>query len=312
MSVFGAYGSYSQGDDWLIAILALVLVYIVFSPLYIIYLRNRHSRRIKGHLVTTAYKLPVDLTPTELSYIFSARVGKNQLYATMLDLANRSVVILDKEEDDIKVSIGPKEDSNLRDAEKLLLDQVHDANKPLAIGKIIQGNAEYEIKEGKKITGSKSYVFWWLQRESLRRRRIIEKRMSSTYFMMLFKFGFLGGLIVSLLPLFLIRFVQMLQSGEIEIDSLVKNIQSGVLLWLIVLVPLLVFCFFLLRFRGRMLGRVWLLTSGFQRYLGQMDAFREYVRLSHKGKLRFESKELEKESIARTRPYAIACGYIKP
>jgi hypothetical protein len=69
--------------------------------------------------------------------------------------------------------------------------------------------------------------------------------------------------------------------------------------------------FLLLKFRGRMLGRDWIMTEKYRRYIGQMDAFREFVRLAHKGKLRFESKELRKESIAITRPYAIACGFIK-
>jgi len=60
-----------------------------------------------------------------------------------------------------------------------------------------------------------------------------------------------------------------------------------------------------------MLGRDWIMTTKYRRYLGQIDAYREFVRMTHKGVLKFESKELYMESMASTRPYAIACGYIK-
>ena len=59
-----------------------------------------------------------------------------------------------------------------------------------------------------------------------------------------------------------------------------------------------------------MLGRSWLLTEHMRRYLPQFEAYREFVRLTHAKKLRFESKELEKEARAGTRPYAIAFGYV--
>jgi hypothetical protein len=303
---------YSQNDDWLVAGISIFLAYFILFPLYIYYLRNKHSRRIKRHLVTSAYKLPVNLSPTQLAYIFSSKVSKNQLYATLLDLTNRSLLVMDKEEHGTTVSIGPKIDDKLEIFEIHLLNKIKESSRPITVEKLIQGTDSIETKTGEKIKGKSSYIYWWLQRESLRDRKIIEKRMTAKYLFLLFKFGVVGGLIISVMPLTIIRFVQMLQSGEVDISAMTENICAGLLFWLMSLIPLCIISFFLLRFRGRMLGRSWLLTNNFKRYLGQLDAFREYVRLSHKDKLRFESRELKKESIAQTRPYAIACGYIKP
>ncbi len=312
MSVFGEVGVYSQNDDWLVAGVAICIVYLIIYPLFIIHLRNRHSKRIRKHLVTSAYKLSVSLTPTEFAYVFSPKVGSNQLYATLLDLANRSLLVLEKKDKVTVARIGPKEDDKLQSFELFLIDKIKKSDKPVPIEKLTTGMDSISLSGIGKISGKKSYVYWWLQRQSLRDRKIIEKRMTGRYGVMLFKFGAVGGLIVSVIPLVSYRFMQMLNSGEVDVESLLQNAKSGLLFWIIALIPIVVISFFLLRFRGKMLGRSWLLTSNFKRYLGQLDAFREYVRLSHKEKLRFESKELKKESIARTRPYAIACGYIKP
>ena len=82
------------------------------------------------------------------------------------------------------------------------------------------------------------------------------------------------------------------------------------LFWVIALVPLVVISFFLLRYRGLMLGREWLLQPSHMRYLEQIDSYRAFVRLTHSGKLRFESKELQEQSRQQTMPYAIALGFV--
>jgi hypothetical protein len=128
---------------------------------------------------------------------------------------------------------------------------------------------------------------------------------------MLVLFGGVGGLMVSVFTVTIIRFLQMISSGEVDVERIMLSIGSGFTLWVMAVIPLFIVSFVLLKYRGRMLGRDWIMTEKYRRYLGQMDAFREFVRLTHKNVLRFESKELRKESIASTRPYAIACGYIK-
>lgn len=311
MSTFAAIGVYNRADDWVIALVSVAVFYVGIYPLYVLYLRYRYTRRIKRQLVTSAYKLPVTLSPADLAYMFSTRVTKRHIYATVLDLANRSVLHMEKTDGKVIVSTGPKIDSNLTSYEKKYVKHVEESAEGVDFERLAQGDAKHVTSPGEKIIGSKQYVLWWLIRDSLLKRRFIEKNMTAKYVRLLFIFGALIGLGLSVAPLLIVRLIQLLNSGQVEPDRLVQTIQSGATFWGLALLPLIVVSFFLLRFRGWVLGRNWVLTASFQRYLGQIDAFREFVKLTHKGKLRFESKELREHSIAITRPYAIACGFVK-
>jgi hypothetical protein len=311
MSVFASIGVYNRESDWIIALAGLIFVFLIFYPSYILFVRYRHMRRIKHQLVTSMYNLPIKFTPVELAYIFSTKVKSSQLYATLLDLANRSVLVLHNDHGRVTATIGPKVDKNLHSFEKLLIDQIISKSEPANIDKILEGITSYEVKSGVKVSGSKNYVFWWLLRDTLRTRNIIQKKLSKRYAMMLFYFGVVGSLVVSVLSVLFMRFVQMINDGEVDFDRLGQSIYAAIGFWVISIIPMLFVSFVLLKYRGRMLGRDWIMTATYRRYLGQMDAFREFVRLTHKGTLKFESKELYEESLAHTRPYAIACGYIK-
>jgi hypothetical protein len=251
------------------------------------------------------------MTPTELAYIFSSKVKKQQLYATLLDLANRSILLMHDKHGSVTVEIGPKIDDNLQSFETLLYSQIKGRDVAVAVGKVLEGITSYDLSEKSKISGSRTHVFWWLLRETLRVRGIIQRNLSKRYALMLFTYGVLGSLMVSVLTVGTVRFFQMIQGGEVDFGRLTESLCASATFWLIMVIPMVFVSFILLKFKGRMLGRDWIMTPKYRRYLGQIDAFREFVRLTHKGKLHFESKELRKESIAVTRPYAIACGYIK-
>jgi len=311
MSTFAAIGVYSRSDDWILALAATVVAYFILYPLWITYLRYRRSRRIRTKLVTSAYKPPVKLTPAESAYIFSTRVNKKQLYGTLLDLANRSILHMQKREGRTKAELGPKVANKLYSFEKMLVDQVSNKKGMISVDELIEGFTKKQVGRGNTISGSKQYVFWWLLRDSMRNHKIIEPKMVGRYILMLMKFSVVGGFIVTVIPLVTVRLAQSLDSGEVDIDFLTSSLSSGLVFWLLSILPLILVGFVMLRFKGRMLGRSWLLTPAFARYLGQLDAYREFVRLTHAGKLHFESNELKKESIDHTRPYAIAFGYIK-
>lgn len=311
MSVFASIGVYNRGSDWLIAFAGLFIVYLIVYPLYIFFLRYRHMRRIKHQLVTSMYNLPIKFTPVELAYIFSSKVKRPQMYATLLDLANRSILVMHKNHGRVMVGVGPKVEKNLNSYEILLIDQVNINYEPIDIDKVFDGFTRYEPKSGNVISGSRQYVFWWLVRDTLRARSIIQKKLSKRYAVMLLLFGVLGSLSVCVLSVSIIRFFQMINGGEVDISRLGQSIYASMSFWLIAIVPMIFISFGLLKYRGLMLGRDWIMTDTYRRYLGQMDAFREFVRLTHKGTLKFESKDLYVESLAHTRPYAIACGYIK-
>jgi hypothetical protein len=128
---------------------------------------------------------------------------------------------------------------------------------------------------------------------------------------MLFIFGFVASFIVIEVTIISVRLMQMIGAGEVSTNRLIDSASSGISFWILAVLPILFISFGLLKFKGRMMGREWIMTSRYKRYLSQIDSFREFVRLTHKNRLKFESKELHKESVALTRPYAIACGFIK-
>ena len=154
-------------------------------------------------------------------------------------------------------------------------------------------------------------MFWWLLRDSMRNKKIIKTDMRRKYLSMILSFGLCCSFLLIFAAIIGARMFYMLDMGELIIDDFRTSIVNGFLLWLLVAIPCIIASFFLLRFRGRMLGRYWLLTPKYERYIEQFEAYREFVRLTHKGKLHFDSKLLKKESIAQTKPYAIAFGYSK-
>ena len=299
-------------QDWQVATISLFVGYFLLYPAYVLATRWKHTRRIKKQLVTTSYKLPQQLSPTELAYLFSTKVNRSQLYATLLDLSNRSVLSMNKKKNGkIHVDIGPKVDKKLKSYEQSLMTPIEEAAEDIAITRIIDGLGQYKLPSGYLIKGSKQYVFWWLMRDSMRNDKIIKTDMRRKYLSMILSFGLLCSFALIFIPLFGVRMFNMLDMGELVIGDFMTSIENGFVLWVIMALPSIIASFFLLRFRGRMLGRYWLLTDKYDRYLEQFEAYREFVRLTHKGKLHFDSKTLEKESLAQTRPYAIAFGYAK-
>ena len=109
-----------RSQDWTVAAISLIVGYLVVYPMYVLATRRKHTRRIKKQLVTTSYKLPQKLSPTELAYLFSTKVNRSQLYATVLDLSNRSVLMMKKKGGHAHADIGPKVEKSLKTYERFL------------------------------------------------------------------------------------------------------------------------------------------------------------------------------------------------
>lgn len=312
MSIFSLEVGVDRSADWLFVAIVLSLAYIIAYPVYLYFLRYQHARRIKNQLVTSSYKLPTDMTPNELAYIFSTRTGTQQLYAELLHLANHSILILHRKAGRITVEMGPKLPGSLSSPEDLLIGYVREAeHPPVPIHRIIDGTASQTGPQAEKITGKRTFVFRWLLRQHLRERKIIKTHMTGLYARLLLDFSVVNSLILALVSLGSYRFLGILLSGKVDMGLFFKHEINAIGAWLMLLPFVVVIGFFMLRLRGRLLGRHWLLTPAFRHYTNQLIAFKEFVRLAHKGVLRFESKELEKETLLRTKPYAIALGMIE-
>ncbi len=310
MNTFGAM-EVSRNADYRLALLSLAVAYLLVYPIWVMYKRRRFQRRISLSVVTSMYKLSVKMSPAEMAYVFSARVGKRHLYATLLDLTNRNVLVMKNNSSGIAVEFGTNTADKLHSYEKLLVGQLHIAGKQAAVRTMVDGFTNYSLSSGEKIRGSRTYVFWWLLRNTLRQNARIYENMTPKYVRLLVSTGVLAGAVIVFIPLMLIRISQSVASGDVDLANWVEHMVNAGVLWLMALMPLLIVSFFLLRFRGLMLGREWLLKPSFLRYIEQIDSYRAFVRLTHNGKLRFESKELQQLSREQTMPYAIALGYVR-
>lgn len=299
----------SRSDDWVFVAVVLAIAYLLIYPIYVIYLRLSKSRRIKNQLVTSEYKLPTKLSPTDLSYLFSPSIKQRHLYATLLDLANRSIIVLKEKEGKVYAESGPKIENDLTEQEKIFTNHILATDHAVLVERLISGLTVYK-NNNHKVNGTKAYVFWWLLRKSLRQRGIIEKQMTGRYTKILLSFGVLSSLLVSLVSITILRIFQMFDRGEVDFGMLAEHWMNALVVWLIMLVPIIIVSFGVLRFRAKLLGRHWLMTKKYRRYMNQIIAYKEFVRLTHKKKLKFESRELEKESRVKTKPYAIALGFI--
>jgi len=311
MSIFAVAGVYDRSADWILAGTLMLIGILFLYPMYFLYLRYVHTRRIKQQLITSMYKVPMNLRPPEFSFIFSTKMSTPQIFSTLLDLANRSVLIITREPSTLKVKIGPKVDNDLSSYEKMLLGYVNRSHGEVSIEKVIEGFTNYEQANGKQVHGSRKYVFWWLLRDSMIRNKVIHKKLFGKYTRVLLKFSILQGLLLSTIPIVSIRFLQMVQSGKIDASVLESTLLGALLFWIATFIPFTIISFFILRFRGRMLGRSWVLTDRYKRYLGQFESFREFVRLSCKNNLSYHSDELNRQNTALARPFAVALGYKK-
>lgn len=302
---------HSRAEDWRFIAFSLVVVYFVLYPLYVLSIRFRRTHRIKRQIVTTLYKVPLQLSPAEFSYLFSTRIKKPQLYATLLDLSNQGIVLLRKRDGEIVAELGAHLSEELRKYELMLLKQIYNAGGKATMTALASGQSSYGVKDGRIINGTKLYIFLWLLRSGLQQNGIIQQRPVTRYVRIVLVYGVLLSLLLSMLFLLSLRSLQMLDGGNINLNLLRYNAVSALLFWSMLLPPMLLASFFVMRFHGRMLGRVWLFSAKSRRYLLQMEAFREFVRLTHKDRLRFANDDLKKEAIKATKPYAVALGYVK-
>jgi len=297
-------------EDRIVVGLALVLCYLIIFPAYVLATRAVSKNRIKKQIVTSQYKLPIHLSPSEFSYVFSSKIDKKHIYATLLDLANRSMVIISKREGNIFVSQGPRVDEKIPDTDKLIMENVQEVQEQ-QINVFTDGKSSYKSITNGVVEGSKTYIFWWVLRNQMQKSNLINSNMKLKYFKMIFTNGVLLSYLITLISVISVNFVRMSREGEIEAKQVFQSIIDISCFLFLLIIPIMIITFFLLKMRGKNLGRYWLIKQKNIRYLPQIVAYREFVVLAHRNRLKFESKQLKTKALAETRPYAVALGITK-
>lgn len=306
MEILASIFTEGRFEDRAAAVVALISFYGLFYPITVIVTRHISKNRIRRQIVTSAYKLPLHLSPAELSYIFTSKVNQNHIMATLLDLANRSLIILEKKEGKIVAKLGPRVGNKLAIHEKLLIDRIGE-DKSVPLADFTDGLSGVDGLKRE----TKQYHFWWSLRSNMQRERIINSGMKTVYLKMILSYGLLLSLLICCFSAISITIVRMMRVGEIESGQIFTAVVEIICFWFIILIPILVLSFGLLKMRAKNLGRYWLITDKNKRYLPQIIAFREFVLLTHSNKLKFESPTLKAKAKAETRAYAIALGVDK-
>lgn len=310
-----AWTSLIDGEQygvWVAMSVAYLLFAFVFYPVRYFLKQQKFRRQISTHLVTSVYNLPTELSPAELSYLFSPSVGKRQLYASLMQLTNDGVLHSSVEKGKLQFTIGPRVDTKMPLSSAYLLDILEQSGGALYVEGFTEGNMSYKLPNThEKVDGSKNYVFWWVVREGLRQRGVIVKRPIEAYFTVILK-SHIKLTLLSLFAVGLLHAALMSGQGEISLDATGSLLLQTVFWFGVFFIPAFIVSFMSVRIRGKFLGRDWILTDKKQRLLNQFDAFREYVRLVHEGNVAFESDEAQRQAELRVLPFAVALGYAKP
>lgn len=311
MDVVASLTHGEQYGVWVTLTLLFLVYAIVIFPLRYFAKRQKFRRQISSHLITSSYKLPEKLSPAELSYLFSPSIKKRHIIASLMQLLNDGLLVSKSHEGALGFSIGPRVDSMTALSDTYLIDSIEKNDNSMSFGQLVEGDVSYSVPNTRdKVSGSKVYVFWWLVRQGLRQRGVIVDRPVKAYFSVIIT-TLRNIFLLSILNLFTIQLLLLIFGGQIDIDSVISSIKHTTV-WFFLFFPLeIVISFITVRFRGRLLGRGWILTAKKARLLGQFDAYREYVRLVQRGDVLFEHDEAKKRARSITQPYAVALGYAR-
>ncbi len=310
MDVWTSLSEGEQQGVWLLSSLFLFLFAFVVCPVAFSLRQRKFRARIANHIITSSYKLPEEMTPAELSYMFSSSIKRQHVFASIMQLTNEGILTGLMFKGMYMVRIGPRVDSKMTLASGYTIDTVEN-NEQIQPIKLTEGSDTYTVPNTQeKVNGSKLYVYWWLIREGLRQRGVIVVNPVKAYVRVVL-LAQVKLLMCTLATIAIIQLLIMMFSGDIDLGS-VGGLLSTYFLWAVFTLPVtFVVGFIVVRIRGRFLGRHWILTEKKRRLLNQFDAFREYVRLVQEGSALFESEEAEKRAKLKTLPYAVALGYAK-
>lgn len=312
MDVWTSLTSGEQYGVWFALSGVFIAYALILCPLRYAYKQRKFRYQISTHLVTSSYKLPEELTPAELSYLFSRSISRRHLNGSLMQLVNEGILSPLTSQGKLLFSMGPRVDSKIALSSAYLIDMVEGSEQPYAVHDFSDGTIVYRVPNThEEVKGSKIYVFWWLVREGLRQRGVIVKRPLRAYFLIIFKTQLLT-VIVSLLTVIILHAFIMTINGEIELEAIRQLLTNAAFWFGVTFIATFTVSAFTIRLKGQFLGRDWILTGKKKRLLNQFDAFREYVRLVQKGDVAFENNEAQRAAELRTLPYAVALGYALP
>lgn len=309
-SIMGSFiwtvGGYKVSLLLYVTILAAGL--IVFIPLTLFRKWYFNRRRLKATVISVEFEPPAKLTPAEVQYLFGGVEQERIIGATIIHLVQRSILHVRKVDGVKTVFAGPKESSDLKAFEKMLVVQAQKEGGIKAT-KLLQSPIAFvdgELDSQKTASTISEYVH-----DSLRERSLVDGKNVNRFFIDSMKISL--WLIFSLIwwPILLFGFLSLLLASSSDVSSVNDFVHLAGITTAVLFMPITIASLFVVKWRARLIGRRWMSTTRLTKLWPQLMGYRHFVKLTEKNRLQFESKKLKDVSSKGVLPYAVALGFVK-
>lgn len=301
VSIVGASLLNKQDFDAVPLVFNVILGVLAAMALSAVFMRRWFfaRRRILSHRITAEYVAPLEFDPAAMSYLFRRKLDERDFAALLVFMSQRGVIHFRKHEGKKVVLPGPKYEGNLKLYERLILEVVEE-NRFLSSNELLKGYDTIFKRNTPDATLTS------LVRADLEKHGFIKKNYSARYAHSILKGTLLSLIAIVWLPSILLWFYGLITLGGSDFTNIDNVAYTSCMMSLVAMVPILVFVIIVRFLQSRSLGRSWIAENKLRRFWPHIIGFRQFVYLSEKEKLNFESKTLKKTSEINTLPYAIA------
>lgn len=269
-----------------------------------------YRRRLKKQVITAEYVPPLGLNPAEIGYLFDGKLREQEVGATIIYLIQKGYLHLKKTNEGKKrIYAGPRVGEGLKSYEKKLVDEAEHPDG-VSAEELLHRFVSFRSRN-KKNFGSKEFMFTQLVHQTLQQQKYVRGSWLKHFLFGSFIISILLEVVLIYMPMTISIALITLNQGTVDFEIVFALGMTAFMMGIFFWIPLYGAAMFIYYFRGRVLGREWIITDKLQRFWPQLVGFRQYINLVEQEKLEFATKEMSKMSKNDTLSYAVALGYVK-
>ncbi len=267
-----------------------------------------YRRRLKRSMITAEYEAPLGLNPAEIGYLFDGKLREREVAATIIYLIQKGFLHMKKVNQEKRIFAGPRVGNNLKTYEKKLIEEADNQDGVVA-SQLLSRFTNYKSENFDGIA-TRELIFTQLVHSDLHRRQYVKGSFVKYFLTSSLKITFLLQIVLVYLPLIILFILATLDTGTADFALLATLMITAFFVSLLLWLPFFIAAMILNYFRGRILGREWIITDKLKRLWPQLVGYRQYIKLVEADRLEFQSKELKEISKNESLPYAVAMGYV--
>jgi|GEM_PF-4317410 len=269
-----------------IIFLGLLIYVFIYAPIKLIFKLVAHAkyraervRKLSSNLIIAEYDPPGGLSPAEIGYLFDTKLGKEEVFATILSLEQMGLVQLDRSQAKPVVVEVKNSTQNLKSFDRYVLSRL-DVSKGHQINKHFfnQFGVSANIKINKELN-----ELGYLKPYSEQMRGVAIRIVSIS-------------IILLLGPLYIFKPHSLDDLGTFFLFTLLFG-------------PFILFMsVFLYATYNKIAGEPWIGTSKLKQLWPDIEGYREYIKMVAQDQLKFESENTKGIMKNKVLPYAVALG----